>query len=251
MPDLTFYTSAEVAQLLRLHPQVVQRKLQAGAIPGYRIGREWRVEREQLIAWLEQHSNQRARSPEMRVVENFFTLDGRSFHELGLYFAIELPETVPTDGEFKVVEPNQTLWNRWIPVEELACLEDGLDEGARQAFYPTDDAHGTSWVAAERIAALATLADAAERADHYARKSKSQATINAYAAGWRDFLSFCERRGALAFPATDDTVAGYLAELADAGMKAATIARRLVQAGVELAGDEQVRHGVASPGRSI
>ena len=77
MPDLTFYTSAEVAQLLRLHPQVVQRKLQAGAIPGYRIGREWRVEREQLIAWLEQHSNQRARSPEMRVVENFFTADGR------------------------------------------------------------------------------------------------------------------------------------------------------------------------------
>jgi excisionase family DNA binding protein len=75
--DLTFYTSAEVAQLLRLHPQVVQRKLQAGAIPGYRIGREWRVEREQLIAWLEQHSNQRARTPEMRVVENFFSADGR------------------------------------------------------------------------------------------------------------------------------------------------------------------------------
>jgi excisionase family DNA binding protein len=77
VPDLTFYTSAEVAQLLRLHPQVVQRKLQAGAIPGYRIGREWRVEREQLIAWLEQHSNQRARTPEMRVVENFFSADGR------------------------------------------------------------------------------------------------------------------------------------------------------------------------------
>jgi hypothetical protein len=29
-------------------------------------------------------------------------------------------------------------------------------------------------------------------------------------------------------PATDDTVAGYLAELADAGLQAATIARRLV-----------------------
>src|SRR6266566_2341460 len=77
MADLAFYTAAEVAQLLRLHPQVVQRKLQAGAIPGYRIGREWRVEREQLISWLEQHSNQRARTPEMRVVENFFSADGR------------------------------------------------------------------------------------------------------------------------------------------------------------------------------
>src|SRR5947209_14422276 len=57
---------------------------------------------------------------------------------------------------------------------------------------------------------------------------KSRATINAYAAGWRDFLQFCERRGADALPATDETVAGYLAELADGGMKAATIARRLV-----------------------
>jgi ADP-ribose pyrophosphatase YjhB (NUDIX family) len=54
------------------------------------------------------------------VVENFFSLDGRNFHELGLYFAMELPETVPKDGEFKVVEPNQTLWNRWVPLEDLA-----------------------------------------------------------------------------------------------------------------------------------
>jgi integrase len=77
-------------------------------------------------------------------------------------------------------------------------------------------------------AQLATLADAADRAHAYAGKSKSRATIAAYAAGWRDFLSFCERRGAEPLPASDDTVAGYLAELADAGLKAATIARRLV-----------------------
>jgi excisionase family DNA binding protein len=56
--DLFFYTAAEVADLLRLNHQVVQRKLQAGDIPGFRIGREWRVEREQLMTWLERHSNQ-------------------------------------------------------------------------------------------------------------------------------------------------------------------------------------------------
>jgi len=62
MPDdLAFYTAAEVAELLRLHLQVVQRKLQSGEIPGYKIGREWRVERNQLLAWLERFSNQRAR----------------------------------------------------------------------------------------------------------------------------------------------------------------------------------------------
>jgi excisionase family DNA binding protein len=56
---LTLYTSAEVAEVLRLNHQVVQRKLQAGEIPAYRIGREWRVERAQLLEWLEQRSNQR------------------------------------------------------------------------------------------------------------------------------------------------------------------------------------------------
>lgn len=57
--DLVLYTAAEVADLLRLNHQVVQRKLQAGEIPGYRIGREWRVSRDQLLMWLERHSNQR------------------------------------------------------------------------------------------------------------------------------------------------------------------------------------------------
>jgi integrase len=76
--------------------------------------------------------------------------------------------------------------------------------------------------------ALAHLADPAERAHAYAGRSKSEATIRAYAAGWRDFLSFCEQRGAEPLPASDRTVAAYLAHLADRQAKAATIARRLV-----------------------
>ena len=59
--ELYFYTSAEVAGLLRLNVQVVQRKLQAGEIPAYRIGKEWRVERAQLLEWLDRHSNQRVK----------------------------------------------------------------------------------------------------------------------------------------------------------------------------------------------
>lgn len=77
MPNLRFYTSAEIAELLRLNPQVVQRKLQAGAIPGFRIGREWRVEHTQLTEWLERHSNQRAHTPEQKVLDAFFTPDGK------------------------------------------------------------------------------------------------------------------------------------------------------------------------------
>src|SRR5947207_5384379 len=73
MSELVLYTAAEVAELLRLNHQVVQRKLQAGEIPGFRIGREWRVEREQLLGWLEQHSNQL--SPQER--EPWFDSRGR------------------------------------------------------------------------------------------------------------------------------------------------------------------------------
>src|SRR5919201_1308685 len=76
--------------------------------------------------------------------------------------------------------------------------------------------------------ALARLPDSAERVEDYAGRSKSEATIRAYAAGWRDFLAFCEQRGVSALPASDETTAAYLAELADRGAKAATIARRLV-----------------------
>ena len=76
--------------------------------------------------------------------------------------------------------------------------------------------------------ALLEFAEAAERAHDYAGRSKSAATIKAYAAGWRDFLSFCQARDISPLPASDQTVAAYLAALADRGAKAATIARRLV-----------------------
>src|SRR5207302_6414877 len=105
------------------------------------------------------------------------------------------------------------------------AFSDRAPEGPEADGQSADDAPSAF---RDGRASLATLADAAERANHYAGRSKSQATINAYAAGWRDFLQFCERRGAVALPASDETVAGYLAELADAGLKAATIARRLV-----------------------
>jgi hypothetical protein len=100
-----------------------------------------------------------------------------------------------------------------------------------QPFAPPQAAqppNGASSASSDGIAALATLADAAERANHYAARSKSQATIDAYASDWRDFLRFCDQRGADPLPASDETVAAYLAALADAGLKAATIARRLV-----------------------
>jgi len=73
--ELHLYTAAEVAAVLRMNPQVIQRKLQSGEIPGYRIGREWRVERDQLEAWLESRSNQREANRDGTAP--FFERDGR------------------------------------------------------------------------------------------------------------------------------------------------------------------------------
>ena len=77
MSQIVLYTASEVAELLRLNHQVVQRKLQAGDIPGYRIGREWRVEHSQLIDWLEKHSNRRTSSDAAKVLRAFLDEEGR------------------------------------------------------------------------------------------------------------------------------------------------------------------------------
>ena len=74
---LKFFTSTEVADILKMNPQVITRKLQAGEIEGYKLGKDWRVSEAQLMAFLAKHSNQRAkRSPEAKVVDTFLE-DGK------------------------------------------------------------------------------------------------------------------------------------------------------------------------------
>lgn len=69
---LTFLTSAEVAERLKLNQQVVVRKLQSGEIPGYKIGKDWRVSAEQLSEWLQTKSNQNWQDPRTKVERTFF-----------------------------------------------------------------------------------------------------------------------------------------------------------------------------------
>jgi len=56
---LRFYTSLEVAEILKMHPQVITRKLQAGEIGGYKLGKDWRISEAQLFEFLARHSNER------------------------------------------------------------------------------------------------------------------------------------------------------------------------------------------------
>lgn len=78
---------------------------------------------------------------------------------------------------------------------------------------------------AETLANRAFL-DALDAAAEYAHASKSEATKRAYESDMRHFRSWCSGHAAEPLPAAVETVAAYLASLADAGLKASTISRR-------------------------
>ncbi len=69
--NLKFYCTSEIADMLKMNVQVIARKLQYGELPGYKIGKDWRVKEEDLLSWLEKHSNQAGQDPAERVIARF------------------------------------------------------------------------------------------------------------------------------------------------------------------------------------
>jgi excisionase family DNA binding protein len=53
-------TIAEVARYLKLHELTVRRLAREGELPAFKVGRQWRVKRELLEAWIEQRSGKGA-----------------------------------------------------------------------------------------------------------------------------------------------------------------------------------------------
>lgn len=89
------------------------------------------------------------------------------------------------------------------------------------------------------------VAPLAVRAQDFLRAAQASNTLRAYAADWRDFGAWCARQGRETLPATPETVALYLTDLA-ASAKASTLARRVATisqahhaAGIE---DSPTRH---------
>jgi integrase len=66
------------------------------------------------------------------------------------------------------------------------------------------------------------LDKATEAAAGFARASKAASTLRAYRTDAADFTAWCGRHGLRPLPASVDTLASYLAELANSGMKAIT-----------------------------
>ncbi len=74
--------------------------------------------------------------------------------------------------------------------------------------------------------AALTLYAAGARARDYAQQSRAANTRRAYRADWADFAAWCEAHALAALPAAPETVALYLADLADR-RKTSTLQRRL------------------------
>ena len=69
-------------------------------------------------------------------------------------------------------------------------------------------------------------------AHHHAARSRASATIAAYRSDLRDFSAWvAPQAGVEPLPATPESVSAYLAHLADKGLSASTVARRLAAIG--------------------
>ncbi|MFH1687971.1 MAG: DUF2087 domain-containing protein [bacterium] len=55
--ETEFFTTSELAQKLKMNVQVITRKVQAGEIEAYKIGKDWRIPEQSVYTWLEHLSN--------------------------------------------------------------------------------------------------------------------------------------------------------------------------------------------------
>lgn len=70
-----FFTTAELSEKLKMNVQVITRKVQAGEMQAYKIGKDWRIPEKSVHEWLERHSNQNNRTAKQKVVSNFVKND--------------------------------------------------------------------------------------------------------------------------------------------------------------------------------
>jgi len=71
--DLKLLTVTEIANILRMHHQVILRKLQSGEIEGYKLGKDWRVEEEKFWEWLQSKNNRLfTKDEKTKTIQTFF-----------------------------------------------------------------------------------------------------------------------------------------------------------------------------------
>lgn len=77
----------------------------------------------------------------------------------------------------------------------------------------------------------------------FAKDSKAENTVRAYASDWRDFCAYAEKRGKAPLPADPDEVARYVRDLVERlHLKLSTVSRRLAAIT-----EEHLSHGYGTP----
>ncbi|MCP4583097.1 MAG: DUF2087 domain-containing protein [candidate division Zixibacteria bacterium] len=71
LPALKFYSTAEIAEMMKMNVQVIARKLKYGELIGYKIGKDWRVKESDFLEWLEKHSNKNVMDPGQKIINRF------------------------------------------------------------------------------------------------------------------------------------------------------------------------------------
>ena len=69
--NLKFFTTNEIAEMLKMNVQVIARKLKFGELVGYKIGKDWRVKESDLLEWLEKHCNKAVLNPGQKIINRF------------------------------------------------------------------------------------------------------------------------------------------------------------------------------------
>jgi excisionase family DNA binding protein len=71
-----FFTTAELAEKLKMNVQVITRKVQAGEIRAYKIGKDWRIPEQAVMEWLDKQSNKDGKPTRRdKVMHNFVKED--------------------------------------------------------------------------------------------------------------------------------------------------------------------------------
>ncbi|MDX2006868.1 MAG: NUDIX hydrolase [Meiothermus sp.] len=67
------------------------------------------------------------------MIENLFELQGRKFHEIGLYYSVDWP-LEPLVGDFSGLENGQPITFRWFPLGQLPNLQPAFLKTAVRAL---------------------------------------------------------------------------------------------------------------------
>ncbi len=127
-----FFTTAELAKKLKMNVQVITRKVQAGEIRAYKIGKEWRIPEPSVFEWLEANANSpdpAAGKPKRRRAAKPAELVEQRVHLLEYILAQFEPDRLYREEEVDRIvgrqEPDSLAIRRELLARRMMEIKDG------------------------------------------------------------------------------------------------------------------------------